>query len=86
MAHHEGEAVKPQPYAYMCTTCGHLASRHYMASDAPTVEGPYLCSHCDCVCTTHQADPMVGINKAEFNVRFAATLDQYEEPTTRKKP
>ncbi|GAB88171.1 hypothetical protein ACSJLP_27610 [Gordonia rhizosphera NBRC 16068] len=36
------------PYAYVCTRCQHLASRHYLATGSTdTVAGPYLCSHRD---------------------------------------
>lgn len=69
-------------YAYVCQSCHHLASRHFMAPDASdVVAGPYRCSHQDCVCAISQADPVSGISEAEFDLRFAPTLNEYQSGT-----
>lgn len=36
------------PYAYQCTRCDHLSSRHELADDGDLRDGPYLCTDCDC--------------------------------------
>src|SRR5262249_48054339 len=31
-----------------CVNCPHLATRHRLAPDAPSIEGPYVCLECGC--------------------------------------
>ncbi|GAC70742.1 hypothetical protein GS4_40_00140 [Gordonia soli NBRC 108243] len=71
------------PYAYVCTECDHLASRHYLDSNRPdpaVFDGPYLCSHRDCACTVSRTTPMRPISESQFNASFADSLDEYEDP------
>lgn len=66
-------------YAYVCSQCAHLASRHYLVEGyTDIVTGPYLCSHRDCVCTISQNTPVSGISEDRFNHLFAGHLDDYE--------
>jgi len=63
------------PYAYLCEACNHLSSRHYLDEGAP-IEGPYRCTHRDCVCTRTQGGvPDTGISKAVFDRDIAAAPD-----------
>lgn len=68
-------------YAYLCTACEHLASRHFLNNDAVTVHGPYTCSHRDCDCVITQSTPTRGIDKRVYDKLFAPTLDEYDIPT-----
>lgn len=52
-------------YAYLCSVCHHLATRHLLAAEATSVvDGPYRCTHPDCPCEIDQRTPLHGINKA----------------------
>jgi hypothetical protein len=64
-------------YAYVCTLCDHLATRHYLTPGAPLVEGPYRCSYSTCTCEISQTDPLHGIDEATFNRVHLPHLDEY---------
>ncbi len=65
-------------FAYVCTQCHHLASRHYLRPDATDIiQGPYLCSHNECACEISQTTPLTGIDEATFNRNFLPRLDEY---------
>lgn len=77
------------PYAYVCTRCDHLASRHHLLPYPTPVGGPlpdarrlglYQCSHRDCACTIDQTTPMTGITQRQFDASYAQHLDEYITP------
>lgn len=66
-------------YAYVCTLCHHLASRHYLKAGSRFLQGPFVCSHESCACEIDQTTPLTGINRDGFNRNFAPYLDEYQE-------
>lgn len=65
------------PYAYVCTVCDHLASRHYLTRPGNIVDGPYRCTHNTCVCEISQTTPLHGIDEATFNRVHLPHLNKY---------
>lgn len=55
-------------YAYQCVACGHLVTQHLMASDAPSLRGPYACTECDC--QIDQFADVRGLTRAEFDAAY----------------
>lgn len=66
-----------KPYAYICTSCEHLTSRHLSQPGGTVVEGPYTCTYRDCDCVIMQTSPMYGIDEASFNRLHLPHLDAY---------
>lgn len=55
----------PQPHAYLCLDCDHLASQHLLAEGGDLREGPY---RCPCGCEQTQE----GHFKPLFRVEYEA--------------
>lgn len=66
-----------KPYAWVCSACQHLASRHLAGRGAVTVEGPYTCTHDGCDCKLWQTHAMYGIDEATFNRLHLPHLSNY---------
>lgn len=66
-----------KPYAYICTACDHLASRHLAKPGAVLVEGPYACTYDGCDCQITQTHAMHGIDEATFNRLHLPHLSTY---------
>ena len=63
--------MKAKPYAYVCTLCHHLASRHGLKAGAVSVvDGPYLCAEDGCGCEIDQRTPLSGIDRVTCEARF----------------
>jgi hypothetical protein len=59
-------------YAYVCSVCKHLASRHLLVPAAPSVvDGPYACTHPDCHCEIDQRTPLLSIDKGACGAMLA---------------
>jgi hypothetical protein len=64
----------PRPWAYECTLCHHLVSRH-RASPAQcwdVVAGPYRCL--DCRCYISQETPVIDLTRAQCYDRHGEIL------------
>lgn len=60
-------------FAYVCTQCHHLASRHYLRPSATdVVQGPYLCSHNECACEISQTTPLTGHRRSHLQPELPA--------------
>jgi hypothetical protein len=66
-----------KPFAYVCSWCEHLASRHLAHPGSVTVEGPYDCTYDGCQCKLWQTHAIYGIDEATFNRLHLPQLDHY---------
>ena len=56
-------------YAYVCRSCGHLATQHLLIEGGELVAGPYRCV---CGCEIRQDVPMRSLSREQYE-RFVAS-------------
>jgi hypothetical protein len=66
-----------KPYAYVCSACQHLASRHLVGPGTLVTEGLYTCTYNGCDCQITQTHAMYGIDEAAFNRLHLPHLESY---------
>jgi hypothetical protein len=59
---------KHNPYAHLCTDCGHLGSRHGLVSGGDVRAGPYRCA--DCGCEQTQDGPFEPLTRRQYETMF----------------
>jgi hypothetical protein len=60
---------KANNYAHLCVECKHLLTRHGLAADAPSLDGPYECAECGC--KMRRPDRVIGLTEVEYRSRYA---------------